>query len=388
MNILKKAVPASCLLLICISAFSQSKLSAGFNPDEYLQLLEIFNAQTSHLYKPLEQNQSEAKEGLTSLPAIPKPENYTMVYESPVVGLDNRWALWLKKDSSVAVISIRGTTTKTESWLENFYAAMLPAGGSLKVNDTTTFTYKLAENPDATVHTGWLIGLASLAPTILQEIKKYDSLGVKQFIIFGHSQGGALAFLTRSYLHYLPDSILPKDIVYKTYCSAAPKPGNLYYAYDFDYITRGRWAFRIVNEKDWVPETPFSIQTLQDFNEVNPFIHIKPALKKTGFLVRLYAMHIFNKLDRSSEKANKRFRKVLGKTLYKMVHKNLPPFPEPEYAHSMNYMPAGTPIILMPYKNYDTDFPYNGKNVFIHHGLEAYYLLTLHQYINLHPYNK
>lgn len=376
----KKCLVLFYLLVAACPVFAQQKLAPGFDPDEYIQLLEIFNEQTSHLYKPMEQQQAEEEKQPESLQSIPKPENYTMVYESPVVGLDNRWALWLKKDSSIAVISIRGTTTKAESWLENFYATMLPASGSLKVNDSTTFAYKLAENPDATVHTGWLIGLASLAPSILQEIKKYNRLGVKQFIIFGHSQGGALAFLTRSYLNYLPDSILPKDIVYKTYCSAAPKPGNPYYAYDFDYITRGGWAFRIVNEKDWVPETPFSLQTLQDFNDVNPFINIKPALRKTNFLVRLYAMHIFNKLDRSSKKANKKFRKVLGTTLYKMVRKNLPQFPEPKYAHSMNYMPAGTPIILMPYKKYDTDFTFNGKNVFVHHSLEAYYLLTLHQY--------
>jgi hypothetical protein len=35
------------------------------------------------------------------------------------------------------------------------------------------------------------------------------------------------------------------------------KTGNLYFAYDFDYITRGMKAFTIVNTDDWVPETPF-----------------------------------------------------------------------------------------------------------------------------------
>lgn len=380
MNIYKKIFYLCCLILTYVPSFSQSKLSPGFDPHEYIQLLGIFDEQTSHLFQIPQEKKEETAAPRPALPPIPKPENYNMVYESPTVGLDNRWALWLNKDSSIAVISIRGTTTQTESWLENFYAVMLPASSELRVNDSTVFPYKLAENPLATVHAGWLLGLASLAPTIVQEVKKYETLGVKQFIIFGHSQGGALAFLTRSYLYYLPDSILPKNIVYKTYCSAAPKPGNLYYAYDFDYITRGGWAFRVVNEKDWVPETPFSLQTLKDFNEVNPFINIKPALKNTHFLVRLYAMHVFNKLNRSSEKASKKFRKVLGSTLYKMIRKHLPQFPEPRYVHSMNYMPAGTPIILMPYKNYDEDFPYNGKNVFIHHGLEAYYLLTLHQY--------
>jgi len=38
------------------------------------------------------------------------------------MGLDNQWGLWVLEDK-VACISIRGTTTKQVSWLENFYAA-------------------------------------------------------------------------------------------------------------------------------------------------------------------------------------------------------------------------------------------------------------------------
>src|SRR3984885_12617163 len=92
----------------------------------------------------------------------------------------------------------------------------------------------------------------------------------------------------RSYLYYLQQKgDLPADIVFKTYCSAAPKPGNMYYAYDFDFITRGGWAYAIVNGADWVPETPFSIQTLRDFNPTNPLIHVKDILRKQKFFLRL-----------------------------------------------------------------------------------------------------
>ena len=48
----------------------------------------------------------------------------------------------------------------------------------------------------------------------------------------------------------------------KTYCSAAPKPGNLFYAYDFEHITEGGWAFNVVNSADWVPELPSTTQTV------------------------------------------------------------------------------------------------------------------------------
>jgi predicted lipase len=382
---LKKIILSLCLLANCLCTQGQIILKPGFDPGQYIRLLEITHKQTAGLYptpeKPThDSTASRSANDTIHLPAIPPPAGFRLVYRSPETGLYNRWALWLRDDSAVAVISIRGTIMNTASWMENFYAAMVPATGEIQWNDSVTFHYKLAEDPRATVHAGWLLGLASLAPTILQEIRRYEKLGVKQFIIFGHSQGGALAFLVRSYLHYLPEGALPKDIVYKTYCSAAPKPGNLYYAYDFDYITRGGWAFRVVNARDWVPETPFSIQTLEDFNTVNPFQNIKPALKHRSLLVKLYAGHVFNKLDRSSKKANKKFRRVLGHTVYKQIHQTLPEFREPVYAKSMNYMTAGTPVILMSYADYDHDFPFDGKNVFIHHGLKAYYLLTMHQY--------
>ena len=94
----------------------------------------------------------------------------------------------------------------------------------MKLNDSSEFQYKLAEEKDAYVHVGWLTGLAALMPTMKEQIMKYYQQGVKQFIIMGHSQGGAIAFLARSYFYYAED--MPHDIVWKTYCSAAPKPGN------------------------------------------------------------------------------------------------------------------------------------------------------------------
>jgi len=374
-----KRLPWTLLILVTFAAASgQSRLEPGFDPSEYMSLLEMAEYQNRGLYPQADTATSDTSR--SPIPPLPEPSDYRMVYRSPEAGLYNQWDLWLKNDSSVAVICIRGTISKPESWLENFYAVMVPAQGTLTLNDSTKFSYHLADNPQATVHTGWLLGLASLAPSVLEEIHRYASAGVTQFIVFGHSQGGAIAFLLSSYLHYLPDTSLPRNLAFKTYCSAAPKPGNLYYAYDFDYLTRGGWAFRVVNARDWVPETPFSLQTLRDFNDPNPFTKVKPALKQAKLLVRLYAGHMFRRLDKSSQKANKKFRKTLGKTVYKQIHRTLREFREPAYAHSLNYMPAGIPVILAPYPSYDRDFPYNGKNDFVHHALNAYYELVRHDY--------
>ena len=358
-------------------AAAQTTLSPGFDPHEYLNLLSITHEQQRGLFPDSGQVRPDST---GRMPVIPPPQGFQQVYRSAEVGLYNQWDLWLNTDSSVAVIAIRGTIMKTESWLENFYAAMVPATGSLRLNDSTRFTYQLATSPRASVHTGWLMGLAYMAPSLLKQIRTYAAKGVSQFIIFGHSQGGAIAFLLRSYLEYLSKDSLPAGLVFKTYCSAAPKPGNLYYAYDFDHITQGGWAYRVVNMEDWVPETPFSLQTLNDFNAVNPFHDIKPALKGTKLLIRLYANHIFRGLKKSSQRANKKFRRTLGRQVYRQIRQALPGFSEPAYAPSMNYMPAGIPIVLAPYPGYEDMFPFNGKNTFVHHGLRPYYELVRHQY--------
>src|SRR5690606_34196621 len=145
--------------------------------------------------------------------------------------------------------------------------------------------------------------------------------------------------------------------VYKTYCSAAPKPGNLYYAYDFDLITRNGWGYRVVNSVDWVPETPLSLQTVKDFNAVNPFINLKSGLKKQKLFVRLYGNIVYNKLTRATDRSVRRFRKYLGGTVYRISSKGLPQLRQPAYAHSNNYMTAGTPIILMADEAYHQKFP-------------------------------
>ncbi len=345
-------------------SFSQHSLKPGFDGNEYRNLLRLAFGLS---------DTSAERFGFT------KPNEYTMVYRSKEVGLYNRWDLWINNDSKIAVINIRGTISRTESWLENFYAAMVPAIGSLQINDSTLFSYKMAKDSNATVHIGWMLGVAHLAPDIVQHIYEYYKKGFKDFIICGHSQGGVLSLLMRSYLEY--NGNLPKDILYKTYASAAPKPGNLYYAYDFDFITRNGWAYRIVNSLDWVPETPFSIQTLNDYNEINGLTALKPAIKKQKFLVRWYLNGAYNKMDKSTTKAVKKMQKNLGYTLYKMVRKTLPQYKEPAYAMSNNYMPAGVPIILKPDEKYSTLFKEkknssNPREVFVHHMLRPYLYLS------------
>jgi hypothetical protein len=333
-----------------------SYLQPGFDPQEYRALLDL-----AFQGKP----GSDATLGAN--------KRYKLEYRSPVVGLRNQWDLWVRDDKQVAVISIRGTINDKLSWLENYYAAMVPATGSVQPGDSVTFDYRLSADDKAMVHAGWLVGLAYLAPTMVSQVRRVYSEGIHAIVIFGHSQGGALAFLTRSYFYYLQQQgQLPQDIVFKTYCSAAPKPGNAFYAYDFDFITRGGWAFTVVNAADWVPETPFTIQTLTDLNPVNPFSHVSAALQTQPIFVRLYLKGKYKTLRNDMQKAQKATQDILGTLVFKEIKRSLPGLREPVYAGGCNYQRAGVPIVMEPDSAYYHLFPNNPDRIFLHHSFEAY----------------
>ena len=309
---------------------------------------------------------------------FPKPQRFSMIYQSKNIGLDNHWDLWINENSTIAVISIRGTTLKPESSLANLYAAMVPAKGKLQLTKTDTFEYELAPNPEAAVHIGWLISMAYLSRDILPKIDSLYSTGVKNILLMGHSQGGAINYLLTAYLYNLQmKGELPKDLRFKTYCSAAPKPGNLYFAYYYEMLTRNGWGYNIVNSVDWVPETPISIQTLNDINRSNPFTNAKSKIKKLKFPKNIVLNSLYNKLDKPTKKAQKSYEKYLGKKTSKFIVKKLQGFISPnEYFHSNNYVRTGTTIVLIPDEEYFKKFPIDTDNMLIHHNFEAYlYLL-------------
>lgn len=354
-------------LLLWIHVFTGAQnLQPGFNGKEYTDLLSMI---------------FQRFDTAIALPSIPAPPNYTVVYRSPESGLKNRWNMWYRNDHVTAVISLRGTIGHVASWLENFYAAMIPATGSLQLNDSTTFNYQLAADPRAAVHTGWVIGLGSMAPDIVAHIKAAYKEGIREFIIAGHSQGGGLALLTCSYLYYLrQNGGLPADIVFKTYGSAAPKPGNTSYAYDFDFITRGGWAFTIVNAADWVPESPITVQQVSDYNPVNPFVNIDPALKNMPWIARVVLKHKYRKVNRSLRKSQRLLTKNLGGVAYKQVKKFMPQLRQPGYAPTSNFQRTGTSIVLQPDSAYYQHYPNIPAKIFQHHSYFAYLWLTKRYY--------
>lgn len=348
---------AFALLVVSVSA---RHLQPGFDGNEFRKMFQVSAHQLDTPWTKIK---------------FPYPGNYNMVYRSQVCGLDNRWDMWMSNDS-VGVISIRGTTGTNESWLENFYAGMIPAQGTLNMGNGRLFDYKLASDSAAYVHIGWTIGLASIAPEVVAQMQLQYSKGIRDFIIMGHSQGGAIALLLYSYLHYQPDSIVPNDIRIKVYGSAAPKVGNQKYAYDFDFISRGGWAFRIINSVDWVPECPFTVQTTDDLSKGNPFTEPERAGVNGPF--KFIATRIINKMNRKAKHAEKRFRKYLAVKTGKLVRKKIPGMPKQEYVKSMAYATCGTPIILVPDAHYYELYPDKGGLFTNHYFGPYYYLLNVY----------
>ena len=368
---MKKTVFLFCMCFSAQIHFGQTKLKPGFDPHEYVQLLSL----TFFKSGEPDSNKRKTEKG-----------THTFLYQSPESELFNQWKLYLRTDH-IAVIDIRGTVQKTPSWLENFYSAPVPATGVLQIKKDSIFQYQLAKNPEAYVHAGWLIGLAAIGPSVLEKMNMlYDQKGVHEFLMIGHSQGGALLYLLRSYLHYQQEQgRLPKDLKLKTYCSAAPKPGNLYYAYDFEHITQGGWSHTVVNPVDWVPETPISIQTNSDFNPISPVTFVKSVIKRQPLLIRIAGKWIVRKLDRSTRKSYKTFKKYFGKRMFRQIQKSLPELKQPQYSKGMNYMRTGLPIVLMPDDKYYQQFPLKSANLFQHHSFESYYYLLQLNFPELEP---
>ncbi|GAB3704168.1 hypothetical protein GCM10027592_35220 [Spirosoma flavus] len=357
---MKKSPVALLIFLVLPNILFAQKLKPGFDKAEYIEMLKVSARFGDSAY----------------VSAFPTPQFFKPVYRSAIVGLDNRWDLWTN-NQGVAVISLRGTTANSVSWLANFYAAMVPAKGELQLSDTERFQYELASNPQAAVHVGWLISTAFLTKDILPKLDSTYKAGTKDIIILGHSQGGAIAYLLTAHLKNLQShSRIPPDIRFKTYCSAGPKPGNLYFAYAYEAMTQNGWAYNVVNAADWVPEVPLTVQTVNDFNPTNPFAGAPALIKKQKLLTRIALRHVYNSLSKPALKAQKNYQKYLGKVASNTVKKNLNGYVAPAYYNSNHYVRTGTTIVLQTDSTYFTKYPNSKDKIFTHHFHTPYLYLA------------
>ena len=349
-------------------AFAQP-LQPGFNWEEAAEMLRI-----------------SARYGdSTYVGNFEAPRFFERQYRSEAVGLDHMWELWTSAEGN-AVINVRGSTTEPVSWLANFYVAMTPAVGTLERAGYEPFRYRLADDPKAAVHTGWLVSLSYLESDILTKLDSCYAAGIRGLVITGHSQGGAIAYLLTAHLLQLQrQGKLPADWQIKTYCTAAPKPGNVYFAYEYEFNTREGWAFNVVNAADWVPEVPVSIQRLDDFNPTSPFPGIPAMIREQKFPVNLVLRRAHRKLDKPSRKAVDQYRKYMGDFIAKRVQTALPELTLPPMDAGLNYSRTGVSVILRPDAEYFRLYPETSDSIFLHHFHQPYWHLLMAQRIDPAP---
>lgn len=312
------------------------------------------------------------------------PDGYTMYTRTPAVGLDNMADIWLRSDSTV-VLMLRGTTARMESILEDFYCAMLPAAGRLQLDKTRTFDYRLADDPRAAVHAGFLIGFAYLADHVRAQLDTLYHKGYRKFIVGGHSQGGALCYYFSAWLLQLKQAGTYPGILIKTYASAAPKMGNMYFAYDYDNTTRSQWSFSIVNTYDPIPEMPFTTQqVVMDMNEPNPILNLMKRFDDLPFFKRIVLKNAFGKMKNRAEKSSEAYQKYLGRHVGDFIHRSLPDLQLPAPVATTYFVRPGVPIILSANRDYLEH--YKNAPTYYHHGLDPYRFLLRAYYEGLPPF--
>lgn len=360
---MKIRIITALIVLICSGPLlgqQHYQFKEGFDPVEADDMLKLNSSFTDTAF---EKNSSDYP-------------GYTFLHQTTGIGLDNAWNLWVRKDSTVIII-LRGTTHDTKSLLADLYCVMLPARGTLVLPQHDTLDYYLASDTKAAVHAGFLLGFAYLSKDIKPEIDSLYKAGYHNYIVSGHSQGGALCYYISAWLWYSAKQGTYPLMRVKTYANASPKVGNMYFAYDYDNITRSGWTFSLVNSSDIVPEMPFSTQQLEsDMNQPNPFIHVD--FKKLPPVKRIFVKRAISKMRKGAEKSVKSYQKYLGDYPSMITNKVLPGLELPATVNTMYFVRPGISVPLLENEAYLKHFEAIKKKP-NHHGFAEYRFL-LRQY--------
>lgn len=290
-------------VFVMLTVDTCAQLSSGFNKTECMEMMALC---CSFTFLDLYNDDSQII-----------PDGYEKIYNSKAIAMDNMYQLYKKGDT--AVICFRGSTTKRISWLANFHVDMLPAKGRI-TGDLGEIDYCFSNAACATVHGGYAIAIAHMSSDLKEHILKLHYQGVKDVIITGHSQGGALANLMTALLdHHINDSLINK-VRYKTYSFAAPMVGNNIFVEDYNsrFCVTG-YSYNIENIADFVPQLPVR---LNDENVVAYYLEScgtndHPSLKKLieGILISMFRNALTNDAIIFSAYSRKQFEMELGKNV-------------------------------------------------------------------------
>ena len=266
------------ILLQCRDILTHQTDNCGFRLDEARQLLEFcieLNDQDSRI-KPENANNPDfqvnfgtwriiydSREGLGN-----NPEN------NGFGAFENAWILVQNQtDPKQFSVAIRGTIGQARSILNDVLATTISANSGIEFPKNKVLPIVFAATPGAEVHLGFAYGAFTLLfdkqRGILKQLLSDKIPSGAQLTVAGHSQGAAIATLVHAFLHYAVTDpadkygLKAKNLQFKSYVYAQPKPGNSKFAMDFARIASGRGAgFVINNTLDPITKLPLTSQTL------------------------------------------------------------------------------------------------------------------------------
>ncbi|MFD2822261.1 DUF2974 domain-containing protein [Lacinutrix iliipiscaria] len=307
------------LIVLLHSIVSFGQIIPGFNPHEATYTISMCNS--FNFLKQFGSNNEII------------PNEFNLKYTSEILSMDNKFEVY--ENGEVGVITYRGSTDKIISWVENFYSAMIPAEGTIFINEES-YDYKFAKDKDASVHAGYGLTIVLLSEKIIEQIKALNQKGIYDIVITGHSQGGALATMTRAYLENLSAHKLSQKNAYKTYAYAQPMSGNKEFANEYNSrFSHEGTSYSIINPKDPVPYLPFNYEEekLVTKDKIKSWLFGKEEFKakKLGqdAFIRLFERGLKSHVKNTNSLINK----VIGLKFGKVVM--------PEFVADINYYPTG-----------------------------------------------
>ena len=316
------------IVLTLVSILTYGQLKTGFSVDEAKFTIAMCNS-----YNFIEQYGNNS--GIV-------PSEFNLIYTSDILSMDNKFEVY--ENGAVGVINYRGSTANVFSWVENCYSAMIPAKGTIKVNDSF-YKYSFSEDNKSAVHAGYALTIVILSDTIEEQILNLNKKGIYNIIITGHSQGGALATMTRAYLENLSENKLSVKNMYKTYAYAQPMCGNLEFSEEYNRkFCLNNSSYFITNPKDPVPYLPFNYEEgkLVTKKKVAGWL-----LGESEFSLRQLGKDAF---IRSFESLLTKYVKGSNSLINKLVSLKLGKVEMPEYVADINYYPTGTKKEISSFK--------------------------------------
>jgi hypothetical protein len=268
------------------------------------------------------------------------PAYYRKIYTSQVTGLDNVFQVY--EGNGIGVINFRGSTERFSSKLANAYSAMIKAQGVIKV-DGLSYPYAFATDTAAAVHAGYALAIVLMSSNLIEQINRLNIKEIYEITFTGHSQGGALAQLSRAFVENVPPGLISGQNKFTTYTFANPMCGNLAFAREYNNrFAHPKTSYTVVNPADAVPRMP---------------LHL-PKKKKGGgsFFQNIASGFVQGEMPKMNDLLAHVFEPALSKqvssgnnVIEKLVSKTYVSIDMPDYLRSVDYSPCGAICEIAPF---------------------------------------